>query len=95
MRLVEVTERIARKFLTARDEPFKDHPLAKHLRDDWPAAARSQMSDRWAGVVDVKGSPGLGQWNEAPWLAFFHTRVTDTARAGFYPIFLFERGFAT
>lgn len=95
MQLIDNTNRIAREFLIATGEPFAKHPLADLIRNDWPSSAQAAIGPRWDGDISIKGSPGLGNWNEAPWLAFFHKKVTDTARAGFYPIFLYEPGFET
>lgn len=95
MDLVDITDRIASGFLTARSEPLKAHPLAEEIRSAWPTAAKDAIDPKWVNVLTIKGSPGLGRWSEAPWLAFLHKNVTRTARSGFYPLFLFEPGFKT
>jgi len=95
MKLIDITNRIANEFSQARKGLIKAHPLAKAIRDDWPEAAWEVIEPAWSTKLQIKGSPGLGNWNEAPWLAFFHRDVTDTARAGYYPIFLYEPGFKT
>lgn len=43
----------------------------------------------------IDSGTGDGQWNSAPWLAILHRSASNSATAGFYPVFLFEPGFKT
>lgn len=87
--------RIGREFPGARGEAFKGHPLAQSIRSDWPQSLRGMIGDAWSESFEIASSAGKGQWSEAPWIAVFHASVTESAMAGFYPVYLFEPGFKT
>lgn len=86
---------IAARYSVARSEPFGEHPLANQIRDTWPKAFTDMVGAANVDDLKVVSSPGKGQWAEAPWLAVLHPSVTASARAGFYPVYLFEPGFNT
>lgn len=91
----ELTIRIATEFLTARSQPLKGHPLAKAIRNDWSKAAYDLVLPKYQDQYEFVSSPGVGQWNSAPWLAVLHPDITRSAQAGYYPVYLFEPGFQT
>ncbi|UQV45003.1 DUF3578 domain-containing protein [Janthinobacterium lividum] len=91
----ELIKRIAAEFPTARTQSLKDHPLAKAIRNDWSSAAHDLALPKYQNRYKFASSPGAGQWNSAPWLAVLHPDVTDSAQAGYYPVYLFEPEFQT
>jgi 5-methylcytosine-specific restriction enzyme A len=89
------TIKIANEFSSARTEPFKEHPIANLIRNDWPESLVTAFNPPISSAYKVDSSPGKGRWSEAPWLAILHPQVTTSAMAGFYPVYLFEPGFET
>ena len=95
MSFAEITAEIARGFAQAKTESLKAHPLARKIERDWRSSLRAVAPSSAFGEFSLSSSAGIGAWNAAPWLAVFHRAVTRSARAGFYPVYLFEPGFKT
>ena len=38
----------------------------------------------------VKGSPGMGNWSQLPWVAIFNPDITTSAQSGYYIVYLFK-----
>jgi 5-methylcytosine-specific restriction protein A len=72
---------------SAITQPLTDNPVARLLRHDLPTAIRSIISD---DRYIIKGSPGQGQWAEVPWVSVFDRLITESAREGFYIVYLFR-----
>ena len=95
MSFAAVTVEIAHGFPKAKTESLKAHPLAKKIERDWQDELRAIVAPSALTPFLLSSSAGIGAWNAAPWLAVFHPDVTRSARAGFYPVYLFEPGFKT
>ena len=72
---------------SAKSQAFAGHPLARVTRQDFPDAVRAVIpEERYL----IEGSAGQGQWAEVPWAAVFDRLITNTARQGFYIVYLFR-----
>ena len=71
----------------AKEQAFTGHPLARAVRHDLPDAIRAVIPEE---RYPVEGSSGQGQWAEVPWAAVFDRLITNTARQGFYIVYLFR-----
>ena len=72
---------------SAKAQAFAGHPLARVTRHDFPDAVRAVIpEERYL----IEGSAGQGQWAEVPWAAVFDRLITNTARQGFYIVYLFR-----
>jgi len=82
-------DRIFREFPGASGELYAGHALATFIRSDIP---RLFGQDTALGeMYKWDASPGKGKWLDAPWIACFNTLITDSARHGYYPVYLFSR----
>ena len=93
MNILDIALDIGRLFPTQRKEQFASNPLAKMIRDEWPRSFMSALTEADRANIVPKASPGQGQWNAAPFIAFLHTSVTTSPQRGYYPVILYERGF--
>lgn len=86
---VEPLRRIFNSYQDARQEEFRNHPLANYIRREVPqifAASTQQYPNlRW------HASPGQSRWADSPWIAAFDPIVTNSAQRGYYPVFLFTK----
>jgi len=76
----------------AKEEPFAGHALADFIRHDIPG-----FLERITGPNDryfASGSAGQGNWANVPWVALFDRLVTDTARDGFYIVYLVKEDYS-
>ncbi len=64
------------------------------------AFIRTEFPDTLKGLSDdpdryiFKGSPGNGRWTRSPWAAVFDILITESARSGYYPVYLFREDFS-
>jgi hypothetical protein len=87
-------EAILSRYLPARREgeggPFgRAHPVW----DEFEAVAeglRSMAPTRPRPTLQVKWSPGQGNWARVPWIALMDRRETETTQEGVYGVFLFR-----
>jgi 5-methylcytosine-specific restriction protein A len=70
---------------------FAQNPLADFIRNDLPSTVAQQIDSD--GRYLVEGSPGKGQWTKCPWVAIFDRLITESARYGFYVVYLFKQDF--
>lgn len=89
MTLRGLLERIMNEYPSLRGTPLsKQPPLFSAITKDLPSllrpASRTHPHFIWEASV------GKGQWADAPWLAVFDPIVTDSARFGYYPVYLFS-----
>ena len=73
---------------TATHEQFKDHPIAKIIRQDFKDEISSIISNQYSDYI-ISGSAGAGNWANVPWLSILNPRITETTQAGIYPVYLF------
>ncbi len=85
MGMREELETIMGEIEVARSEPLADHPTAVRIRNEWPAAVTPVVDDE---SYKIEGSPGKGNWAQSVWLSVFDRTVTETARKGFYVVYL-------
>lgn len=83
-----IVKEILTNYLDVKQQEFSDNDLANKLRDEYPAEIKDLIKDKYSDIL-VVGSPGKGKWTDVPWIAFFDSRVTETAQGGFYPVYLF------
>ncbi|WP_428416823.1 MrcB family domain-containing protein [Methylibium sp.] len=93
MSLVGALQRVAIEFPIERQKPFKGNELANFIRQDLRREATHAVKTSRRSKIVIDSSAGLGNWNSAPWVAFFDSSITRTARTGYYPVLLFEEGF--
>lgn len=85
--LRELLETIALNYPTAKQEQFKQHPLANIIRKK-PKETISQFLD--FDGISIVGSPGLGQWTHFPWIAVINKHQTTGPQDGIYVVYLFS-----
>ena len=56
---------------------------------------RNEAPEEIKGILDdknylVKGSPGMGNWAQLPWIAIFNPNITNGAHSGYYIVYLFR-----
>lgn len=86
--LKENIEKVLENFDKAKKEKFAAHPIAAHLRRDFPNELKDLTSqqDKYKFV----GSAGRGNWTFTPWVAVLNLKITDSVRKGFYVVYLFR-----
>jgi 5-methylcytosine-specific restriction protein A len=85
-----IREAIATTFVgygSATLQTFAGHALARVARRDSPDAKRAVRPEK---RYHIEGSAEQGQWAELPRVAVFDRLITDTARQGFYIVYLFR-----
>ena len=78
-------EQILKNYLSAKNQNFVDHPLAKLLRNDLPEDIKKVLNRDFI----VKGSAGQGNWTNLPWIGIFNPEITSSAQYGYYIVYLF------
>ncbi|GMK46624.1 hypothetical protein PghCCS26_37530 [Paenibacillus glycanilyticus] len=75
-------------YLSAKNQPFSNHPLGTLLRHTLPANIKklSFIDEQYK----VQGSIGQGNWANTPWLAILDRRITETTQYGEYVVYLFS-----
>lgn len=81
--------KILNEYDSAKTEDFKEHALAKILRQEAKHILKEDT------LIDdskykIEGSPGKGNWADIPWIAIFDKDITDTATRGYYIVYLFR-----
>jgi 5-methylcytosine-specific restriction protein A len=92
MNTLDIALKVCREFSTERTKEYKNNELAKIIRTDWPRALRDDYPSMNRDIVP-KASAGIGAWNAAPFMALLDQRITESPKKGYYPVFLYERGF--
>lgn len=93
MDILDIAVEVGRMFPSQRKEQFTKNPLANMIRDEWPTSFLAALFESERINVVARASPGQGQWNAAPFMAFLHASVTTSPQRGYYPVILYERGF--
>ena len=91
--ILDIAIEVGRLFPSQRKEQFAQNPLANRIRDDWPTSFDAALPAIERANVIPRASPGQGQWNAAPFIAFLHTSITTSPQRGYYPVILYEQGF--
>ena len=82
-------ERIAESYLTAKKEVFTHNPVAKLIREEARKAVRLALGSDGEALL-FKGSAGMSQWMDSPWIGVLDPLVTTTAQRGYYVVYLFS-----
>lgn len=86
--LRESIERIFSEYKIAQDQPFPSHPLHQLITREIPKHLSSVIDNPSRYIV--KGSVGIGNWARCPWVSVFDVSITDSAKHGYYPVYLFR-----
>lgn len=92
MDALQIALKIGKEFEFERTQPYKGNHLANVIRSEWPASIAHILSNIQTPVT-ARASAGTGGWNAAPFMAFLDERLTTSPQRGYYPVFLYERGF--
>ena len=86
--LKENIEKVLENFDSVKKEKFAAHPIAAHLRHDFPDYLKylTSQPDRYKFI----GSAGRGNWTFTPWVAVLNLKITDSVGKGFYVVYLFR-----
>jgi 5-methylcytosine-specific restriction protein A len=87
--LQQYLQRVLSEYPQARLEPLERHPLASFISGALESTIRSVIQASF-GELTVEGSHGKGKWADVPWVGIFDPIVTDTARKGYYVVYLFS-----
>lgn len=93
MEVLDIAVEVGLQFPSARKEKFANNFLAQRIRTAWPISFAAALREDERVDVIARASPGQGQWNAAPFIAFLHSKITTSPRRGYYPVILYERGF--
>lgn len=83
----ETLQHVASTYLKATQEPFTAHPVANYLRHEGARAIAEAIGNDY---FQCRGSAGQSRWADSPWIAVFDPIVTDSARRGYYVVYLFS-----
>ncbi|KPB02055.1 MrcB family domain-containing protein [Ahrensia marina] len=67
----------------------KTAPVYEAIVHNFPSEL-SSFNGKDSAHLKVEGSTGRGNVSNAPWVATFDTRITQSARDGYYPVYLFS-----
>lgn len=77
------------EYSRARSQAFAKNALADMLRVDIPKEIAESIGNSIR--YEVEGSPGKGNWASVPWIAVLDRLVTETARQGYYLVYLVKK----
>lgn len=83
-----IFEEILANYQLERTKQFGGNNLATKFRQDYPELIKSLIEDKER--YKVIGSPGKGNWADAPWIAILDKLVTDSPQTGYYPVYIFK-----
>lgn len=81
-------QKLLETYPEARQRPFAIDPVAVFARVDLPAAVKFAIGTKEPDMK-IKGSAGLGQWADTPWIAIMDPLVTTSTQQGYYVVYLF------
>ena len=61
--------------------------MAKIIRIETPEYIRGVLDEK---DYIVKGSSGMGNWSQLPWIGIFNPKITSSAQSGYYIVYLFK-----
>ncbi len=91
MSLRAAIDLVLEEYPTQSQYRFAQNLLADFIRNGLPSTVAQQVDSD--GRYLVEGSPGKGQWTKCPWVAIFDRLITESARYGFYVVYLFKQDF--
>lgn len=80
---------IASRWVSAKNEKFKNHPIANLLRKDLIDNIKEILGSQ-SNNYSIKSSPGAGNWADVPWLSILNPSITTSTQSGIYPVYLFR-----
>ena len=87
--LKKILEEITSAWVKATEEAFTNHPIAKKIKQEFPASINKFISNDYPSYI-IKSSAGAGNWANVPWLSILDPKITTTTQDGFYPVYLFK-----
>ena len=80
-------EQVLKNYQTAKQGKFVDNTLANTIRSEIPEEIKRILNnDKYI----IKGSPGMGNWSQLPWIGVFNREITNSAQSGYYIVYLFK-----
>jgi len=77
----------ASQYLTAKNQPFKEHPLGQWFKSEFGNYFNDVIS---RSDLKITCSIGQGNWAQIPWIGIFNPEMTVKAEEGFYAVILFS-----
>jgi 5-methylcytosine-specific restriction protein A len=86
----KVLTEISSKYLEAKKQDLKGHPLADYIRKSANELIKPTLGD-FAGNFLFRSSAGIHQaWADVPWISIMDPEVTTTTQTGYYVVYLFS-----
>lgn len=83
---------VLEEYLGATQTTLAENQLAALIRKDIPHTILEALDTNARYIV--RGSVGQGNWARVPWVAVFDRFVTDSARNGYYLVYLVREDFS-
>lgn len=80
------------EYANAKKEEFANNILGEFIRHDVPEIFKEVLDKNERYLV--QGSVGQGNWAKVPWVAIFDRLITETARDGYYVVYLVKEDFS-
>lgn len=81
-------EYILQKYLPESKSEYTNNTVANCIRSSASKIVEEAAIDK--SIYYYKGSSGNGRWVTVPWIGIFDNRITNSARKGFYIVYLFK-----
>lgn len=76
----------------AKEENLAQNSMASFIQNDLAESIRNIISNSNSNSnYIVKGSAGIGQWANIPWVSIFDREVTTSAKKGYFLTYLFKK----
>ena len=85
--LDSVFRTFAERYLGAKTEPLKGHPLSAWFKSEVVTRIEELLG---RSDLSLEASIGQGNWAEIPWIGCFNPESTDSATSGLYVVYLFS-----
>lgn len=79
---------ILENYLDAKKESLEQHSLGKYIRNTMSKAIIDLCNISTESYF-IKGSPGMGNWAQVPWISVFDREISTKAKEGYYIVYLF------
>lgn len=87
MNLRDLILEISMKYIRAKSEGFRGHPIANFIRNQPSWVINPLLLN---DSLLVRGSAGQGGWADIPWIAIYDRNETDGPQEGIYIVYLFS-----